>query len=123
MRGARELCKSNHGWTMRPHPLSAFCETIQLTKAIEALVTDYDNGFEDVEDEYSQINESERTDALETYTGVEALIYLAWGLSCYLYVQYCIYYFSRSNMNGFLQSTFFFCYNILFCSAFFTMLK
>ncbi|KAJ0876343.1 hypothetical protein HanPSC8_Chr11g0487341 [Helianthus annuus] len=108
---------------MGPHPLSAFCETIQLTKAIEALVTDYDNGFEDVEDEYSQINESERTDALETYTGVEALIYLAWGLSCYLYVQYCIYYFSRSNMNGFLQLTFFFCYNILFCSAFFTMLK
>ncbi|KAJ0694891.1 putative AAA domain-containing protein, R3H [Helianthus annuus] len=37
----------------------------QLTKAIEALVTDYDNGFEDVEDEYSQINESEKTDALE----------------------------------------------------------
>ncbi|KAI7734563.1 hypothetical protein M8C21_023734, partial [Ambrosia artemisiifolia] len=37
----------------------------QLTKAIEALVTDYDNGFEDIEDEYSQINESEKTDALE----------------------------------------------------------
>ncbi|KAK1424066.1 hypothetical protein QVD17_19378 [Tagetes erecta] len=37
----------------------------QLTKAIEALVSDYDNGFEDIEDEYSQINESEKTDALE----------------------------------------------------------
>ncbi|KAD5318160.1 hypothetical protein E3N88_18106 [Mikania micrantha] len=37
----------------------------QLTKAIEALVTDYDNGFEDTEDEYSQMNESEKTDALE----------------------------------------------------------
>ncbi|KAI3695254.1 hypothetical protein L1987_78248 [Smallanthus sonchifolius] len=37
----------------------------QLTKAIEALVTDYDNDFEDIEDEYSQINESEKTDALE----------------------------------------------------------
>ncbi|KAI3753702.1 hypothetical protein L2E82_25763 [Cichorium intybus] len=36
----------------------------QLTKAIEALVTDYDNGFEDIEDE-SLINESEKTDALE----------------------------------------------------------
>lgn len=36
----------------------------QLTKAIEALVTDYDNGFEDIEDE-TQINESEKTDALE----------------------------------------------------------
>ncbi|XP_071733664.1 protein SEEDLING PLASTID DEVELOPMENT 1-like [Rutidosis leptorrhynchoides] len=37
----------------------------QLTKAIEALLTDYDNDFEDSEDEYSQINESEKTDALE----------------------------------------------------------
>nr|GEW56429.1 P-loop containing nucleoside triphosphate hydrolases superfamily protein [Tanacetum cinerariifolium] len=37
----------------------------QLTKAIEALVTDYNNDFEDIEDEYSQINESEKTDALE----------------------------------------------------------
>ncbi|KVI10459.1 AAA+ ATPase domain-containing protein [Cynara cardunculus var. scolymus] len=36
----------------------------QLAKAIEALVTDYDNGFEDIEDE-TQINESEKTDALE----------------------------------------------------------
>ncbi|KAJ0568842.1 hypothetical protein HanHA300_Chr05g0159381 [Helianthus annuus] len=26
-------------------------------------------------------------------------IHLAWGLSCYLYVRYCIYYFSRSNMD------------------------
>nr|XP_043619468.1 protein SEEDLING PLASTID DEVELOPMENT 1 [Erigeron canadensis] len=37
----------------------------QLTKAIEALLTDYDNDFEDIEDEYSQINESEKADALE----------------------------------------------------------
>lgn len=37
----------------------------QLTKAIEALVADYNNDFEDIEDEYSQINESEKTDALE----------------------------------------------------------
>ncbi|KAK9070588.1 hypothetical protein SSX86_010990 [Deinandra increscens subsp. villosa] len=37
----------------------------QLTRAIEALVTDYDNGFEDTEDEYPQTNESEKTDALE----------------------------------------------------------
>lgn len=37
----------------------------QLTKAVEALVTDYGNDFEDIEDEYSQINESEKTDALE----------------------------------------------------------
>nr|XP_043610594.1 transmembrane 9 superfamily member 5-like [Erigeron canadensis] len=35
---------------------------------------------------------------------------------------YCIYYFSRSNMNGFMQSAFFFCYNFLFCYAFFLML-
>ncbi|XP_076896442.1 protein SEEDLING PLASTID DEVELOPMENT 1-like [Bidens hawaiensis] len=37
----------------------------QITNAIEALVTDYENGFEDSEDEYSQINETEKTDALE----------------------------------------------------------
>ena len=37
----------------------------QLTKAIEALVADYNNDFEDIEDEYSQINESEKADALE----------------------------------------------------------
>ncbi|KAI7727155.1 hypothetical protein M8C21_029990 [Ambrosia artemisiifolia] len=35
---------------------------------------------------------------------------------------YCIYYYSRSNMSGFMQSTFFFCYNFLFCYAFFLML-
>ncbi|KAJ0452430.1 hypothetical protein HanRHA438_Chr15g0722061 [Helianthus annuus] len=29
-------------------------------------------------------------------------IHLAWGLSCYLYVRYCIYYFSRSNMDRIL---------------------
>ncbi|KAL7593026.1 hypothetical protein Lser_V15G35109 [Lactuca serriola] len=37
---------------------------MQLTKAIEALVSDYDNEFEDIEDE-SPINESEKIDALE----------------------------------------------------------
>ncbi|KAL4554349.1 hypothetical protein LXL04_039570 [Taraxacum kok-saghyz] len=36
----------------------------QLTKAIEALISDYDNGFEDSDDE-SPVNESEKTDALE----------------------------------------------------------
>ncbi|KAL8204778.1 hypothetical protein R6Q57_010401 [Mikania cordata] len=35
---------------------------------------------------------------------------------------YCIYYYSRSNMSGFLQSVFFFCYNFLFCYAFFLIL-
>ncbi|MFS7908061.1 putative nonaspanin (TM9SF) [Helianthus anomalus] len=35
---------------------------------------------------------------------------------------YCIYYYSRSNMSGFMQSTFFFCYNFLFCYALFLML-
>ncbi|KAI3826389.1 hypothetical protein L1987_00437 [Smallanthus sonchifolius] len=35
---------------------------------------------------------------------------------------YSIYYYSRSNMSGFMQSTFFFCYNFLFCYAFFLML-
>lgn len=28
-------------------------------------MADYNNDFEDIEDEYSQINESEKTDALE----------------------------------------------------------
>ncbi|XP_076911675.1 transmembrane 9 superfamily member 5-like [Bidens hawaiensis] len=35
---------------------------------------------------------------------------------------YCIYFYSKSNMNGFMQSAFFFCYNFLFCYAFFLML-
>lgn len=35
---------------------------------------------------------------------------------------YCIYYYSKSNMSGFMQSTFFFCYNFLLCYAFFLML-
>lgn len=39
---------------------------MQLTKAIEALVSDYDNEFEDIEDE-SPINESEKIDALEVF--------------------------------------------------------
>ncbi|KAL7617505.1 transmembrane 9 superfamily member 5 [Lactuca sativa] len=35
---------------------------------------------------------------------------------------YCVYYYLKSNMNGFMQSTVFFCYNFLFCYAFFLML-
>ncbi|KAL4560782.1 hypothetical protein LXL04_032936 [Taraxacum kok-saghyz] len=35
---------------------------------------------------------------------------------------YCVYFYSKSNMNGVMQSTFFFCYNFMFCYAFFLML-
>ncbi|KAI3738612.1 hypothetical protein L2E82_28649 [Cichorium intybus] len=35
---------------------------------------------------------------------------------------YCVYYYSKSNMKGFMQSMFFFGYNLLFCYAFFMML-
>ncbi|KAI3511901.1 hypothetical protein L1887_19061 [Cichorium endivia] len=35
---------------------------------------------------------------------------------------YCVYYYSKSNMEGFMQSMFFFGYNLLFCYAFFMML-
>jgi len=36
---------------------------------------------------------------------------------------YCFYYFrARSDMSGFMQTSFFFCYNGLMCYAFFLML-
>lgn len=35
---------------------------------------------------------------------------------------YCIYFYTKSNMSGFLQAAFFFGYNACICYAFFLML-